>query len=749
MGPSTGLAEESDGEDRLHFADGVRLARRGEDLAALSRGRTRIADALHAAGDLLGTQRGVAWLVTDGRDTEGGALDAARALALAGHRLDVSAPEPASADVGIESVRVEAASRGGPSEFRARIASGVTGLLRVTLRRGDALVDSVETAVAPGATTEVVLRDPSPVREPVTHEVALTPLDGTPDDDPDDDRVRLVTGGGDPVLVLIDPEPWPAVDDAPPRLVSVAGLGPEALDAADLAVVSNVPWRRLLDAGAERLARQVASGATLLVLGGPQAYGPGGWRGTAFERLLPLRSPPPEPGDTSLVVAIDHSGSTGEEGPGGAPAALPSLLRALRLLLDVLPSDVRVTVLGFTDAPDAAPLAPIWVRGGDAAGRDALARSARRILPVGGTDLDRALDAAAALLAGAPESRRKRVLLMTDGDPDHALDAASFDRSRAALRALGAEVAAVVRGDARAAAALRTIATRPEDVVRIDAAGEFPEALLAAFHRAQSRDEVVDGPFEVVAAGEGPESKALGALRPSRLHRLEAVPGAEVLATAARPGEAALPFAASLRLGAGRVVALAGGPAHEAAADREAHRRALRPWLDRLASAVDRGIAGEAADGRLTAQGPSGLGSLHAVSRDGSVSARLVETSPGRYEGALPGNALPDGDWSVQGAGLAPRPIRMPARPPLEHRGCGVDEAALRALAAAGGGRRLGPGERPAPLEVAVQRSLAPVLLLLALALFLVERALAARAARASQTAWRGGDVTTPSSRTP
>ena len=67
--------------------------------------------------------------------------------------------------------------------------------------------------------------------------------------------------------------------------------------------------------------------------------------------------------------------------------------------------------------------------------------------------------------------------------------------------------------------------------------------------------------------------------------------------------------------------------------------------------------------------------------------------------------------------------MRSVARPPVEHRGVGVDDVALAALAAAGGGRRLAPGEAPPSLSEPASFPLAPFLLLLAAALFLLDRA--------------------------
>ena len=60
--------------ERLLFADGVRWAARGDEAGDVPRGRTRLAQALTEAATRFPRGPGRVWLVTDGRDTEGGAF---------------------------------------------------------------------------------------------------------------------------------------------------------------------------------------------------------------------------------------------------------------------------------------------------------------------------------------------------------------------------------------------------------------------------------------------------------------------------------------------------------------------------------------------------------------------------------------------------------------------------------------------------------------------------------------------------
>ncbi|MHC5010684.1 MAG: hypothetical protein ACYTG6_06990, partial [Planctomycetota bacterium] len=187
------------------------------------------------------------------------------------------------------------------------------------------------------------------------------------------------------------------------------------------------------------------------------------------------------------------------------------------------------------------------------------------------------------------------------------------------------------------------------------------------------------------------------------------------------------PFAASRSWGAGRVVALAWGPGAEPH-DRHAPAVAwLGALLEGLARESDRGLRADLDGNRLVVQAPSlaGRGAARVIGTEGT--SVLVETARGRFEGRLPPGSESGLRIEVRGDGPSgdarQRALHLPARPPPEHRGAGVDEAGLAALAAAGGGRRLGAGEAPPPRRSGPGIPLAPWLLLLACTLLVWERA--------------------------
>ena len=268
--------------EHLLFANGVSLVVPGERSNELARDRTRLAEALVAAGSARKDRPSSIWIVTDGRDTEGGAEAAAAALAAQGHRVYVTAPEPAPVDVALASARIVSTGRLGPTTIRARAEANVSGRARLVLRRDGEVRATTEIALAPGVAREVELVDAAGVLGPTLFEVLLAPLDGTPDDDPRNDRVALPVTGDARLALVIDADPWPPFPAPAAVEVRSADVVDPALGAAaDLLVVSDVPWRRLGVEGTERLRRHLALGGTVLLLGGSRRVRSGRLEGDA------------------------------------------------------------------------------------------------------------------------------------------------------------------------------------------------------------------------------------------------------------------------------------------------------------------------------------------------------------------------------------------------------------------------------------------------------------------------------------
>jgi uncharacterized protein YegL len=207
---------------------------------------------------------------------------------------------------------------------------------------------------------------------------------------------------------------------------------------------------RALSTGQQSLIETLVAehGLGLIILGGPNSFGPGGYFGTPLETLSPLSSRVPQDApEVSMVFVLDRSGSM-QQAVGRAnrlDVAKIATISATKLLnprsqIGIVAFDEEArTVLPLTRVetdPSAVELA--------LAGFD----------PGGGTDILPGLERAAELLEGSA-SAAKHVIVMTDG----LSQPTDYTGVVARLRATGATVSAVAVGQGADANAARTIAS--------------------------------------------------------------------------------------------------------------------------------------------------------------------------------------------------------------------------------------------------------------------------------------------------
>ena len=120
-----------------------------------------------------------------------------------------------------------------------------------------------------------------------------------------------------------------AVTESAPE-ASRTGASPSS-SSYDLVVLDNVPAFHLTHAKMESIETYVRDlGGGLLVVGGSQSYGAGGYFRTPLERILPVDMRPPARLDlphVALLFVIDKSGSMGI---GARKAARSSISRKQR-----------------------------------------------------------------------------------------------------------------------------------------------------------------------------------------------------------------------------------------------------------------------------------------------------------------------------------------------------------------------------------------------------------------------------------
>ena len=179
----------------------------------------------------------------------------------------------------------------------------------------------------------------------------------------------------------------------------------EGLKSFDAVVLVNVPAASLSQRQMEVLKDYVHQGGGLVAVGGDQAFTPGGYRNTALEEILPLRSEALRKAarpSLAMVLVVDRSLSM-EEG-GAIELAREAMRRAVQLLQ---PED-QLGVLAFDEQSR-------WVSPIERVGDKAKALERIASITAGGrTDMAPALEKAFLALHEA-FAGQKHIVVLTDG----------------------------------------------------------------------------------------------------------------------------------------------------------------------------------------------------------------------------------------------------------------------------------------------------------------------------------------------
>lgn len=219
------------------------------------------------------------------------------------------------------------------------------------------------------------------------------------------------------------------------------------LDAFDLVLMSDVPASNLSHDQMRLLDRYVREdGGGFIMTGGEASFGPGGYKDTEIEKLLPVSFEPEKKRETpslALLLVIDRSGSMAGERMELAKDAAKAAVEALK------PQD-QVGVILFDHAVET----PIRLQ--PASNRSRILSQISRIAERGGTDIALGLAESYEQLAFA-SAKIKHVILLSDGEsPARNM----FTEILPAMRIENITVSTVAVGDGSDTSMLRRIAER-------------------------------------------------------------------------------------------------------------------------------------------------------------------------------------------------------------------------------------------------------------------------------------------------
>ncbi|HEY1372855.1 MAG TPA: VWA domain-containing protein, partial [Candidatus Binatia bacterium] len=618
----------------------------------IGREETDIEAALEAPAAQIGAGReGKVLLITDGNQTRG---EAARALALLRSRGISVSVLPVSLAGGKNEVYVsellvpQQAESGATFEIKGAVESFAAADARVKLLRDGVIRRDESLALHPG-TNWLAFKET--LAEPGTHTYELW-VESAADTLAENNRLQGVIDIKGPPRVLylrsdagarrafaaaLTAQGYAVVEATPEQ--SPLTLGDIA--SFDLVVLDNVPAYRLTQAKMETLETYVRDlGGGLVVIGGPQSYGAGGYYRTPLERILPVEMRPPtriEMPHVALLFVLDKSGSmaSGPEGATKLDLAKSAALAAADLLN---PSD-QVGILTF-DA-NWTWLLPFRAVGKGEWISDRLAE----VQSDGGTDLYKAVVEAERALA-AKEASIKHILVLSDG----LTDKADFPGLVAKMAREGITVSTVAIGED---ADLSLMAAIARDGKGRGYAAVDPQSVPQIF---TTETLLVSRDLLVEKAVRPKMNAAMGALKGISPERLPPLLG--YVLTHPKPQSELLmqagddPLLVSWRFGLGKVVAftsdLTGRWGREWIAWRD-----FPQWAGQLGRSTQRAPGA----GRVTADirqegdrinavvdlmNPNGSfadglnlrGNVTASGRATSVAA-FRQTAPGRYEGRL------------------------------------------------------------------------------------------------------------------
>jgi Ca-activated chloride channel family protein len=361
------------------------------------------------------------YLLSDGWETKDEARSILPLLANRGLKIYSFPPPPAEVipNVAVQRIGAPQATAGSePIEVRLALENTnpepVSGEL--VLREKDTVVWQKKVTLAPGGslfTYPLVLSDSGLIPLRATFTPATSREDASPSDNQATAWVSVTPK--EKVLLL-------AANARDNRYLEKAlgnrGLGVTAIDLASqpgaipmpepfgTVILNNVSKDRLPSALLDRLDNYVSKGGSLVMVGGEESLGLGGYKGTPVETVLPVTLTPPQKDErrTALMLVIDKSGSMRREN------RLLYAKAATRAVVRNLKDTDLLGIIGFDQDPFV--VVPLEYLGKTRVDID---DRIERLKPSGGTFLMPALEEAKRQLE-RQYATRKHIVIVTDGE---------------------------------------------------------------------------------------------------------------------------------------------------------------------------------------------------------------------------------------------------------------------------------------------------------------------------------------------
>ncbi|MCG8403062.1 MAG: VWA domain-containing protein [Firmicutes bacterium] len=711
---------------------------------------SNVGEALRFARAMLpGDTRQRVVLLTDGRDTGGDAVAVARTLYAAGTRVDVvPVGTAAGSDIRLDQLNIPPRSRAGENTLlEAVVNSDVATQAELFLERDGAFITKRAVELRAGE-NRLTLSVPAGEAGMHRYRARVTVRDRNVDAFTANNEAGAVQEVAGPPGVLVVS---PTTAEVRSLVNALRAAGRAGVEVAEPAAIPRgaMEWARyqtvfLVNTPAFALGETVMAelesyvrdgGGGLVMVGGPDSYGPGGYAGTPVERALPVEMDIRGQGEMpslGLILVIDKSGSM--SGAAGGARKIALAREAAARSISVLTGRDRAGLLAFDSLP--------WwvVPPGPVDDKEELRRVIESIQAGGGTEIYPPLLGAYQALRDMP-TRVKHIILLSDGMSASGGDYQTLLKD---IRSAGITLSTVAVGEGADGGMLQALAEMGRGRFYAVADAENIPSIFTKETMMATRNFAVNERFYPQAAGAG-----------TLLRGLETVPPLDgyITVTPKDLGETPLvshrgdPVLAAWQYGLGRAVAWtpdAGGRWSTVWAGGHAFPRLWGNVLSWILPAentgslyVEAGVVSSYSQGQgleIRVEDPGDwqqVRQLNAVvtGPDGTVQTVPLEPSgPGRYQvrhhidkpGAylvgIKGDAGGRDTVLARGGAVAPYPP--------EYRETGINMESLRAIAAAGGGAVL---EKPEQAfadnlpSVQARRDLAPFLLALAALLWLVD----------------------------